>query len=45
MNIGDSLYWDVDINVGAEVGRGNNGRVEIHVDEKVGHSDGEGVEL
>ena len=30
VKIDDSIYWDVDSNIGAEVGRGNNSGVYIY---------------
>ena len=43
MKIDDSFNWDVDIIVGDEVGRFNNGRVESDVGYEDGCNDGKGV--
>ena len=45
MNIDDSVYWDDDINVVVEAGRGGSGGVDSGVDDEVRSSDNEGVEL
>ena len=45
MNIFNSVDWYVDGSVGAKVDRGNNGGVDIAVDDEVGSGDGEGVVL
>ena len=34
MNIGNSVYWEYYINVGAKVGRGNSYRIYSDIDEK-----------
>ena len=44
MKIDNSLDWDVNRSVSANVGRGNNGGVCIDIDFKVGSGDVEGVE-
>ena len=44
MNIDVSLYWDFERSIGAEVGRGDNGRIDSDVGAEVRISDGEGVE-
>ena len=43
MNIYDSLGWDVDRSISAEVGRCDDGRVDSDVGDKVGRGDGEVV--
>ena len=45
MNIDDNEYWDVESNVGSEVGRGDNVGVDSDVGAKVGSGDGVGFEL
>ena len=45
MNIDDSVYLDVDSNVGDEVGRGVTGWVDSDVDDEVKSSDNEWFEL
>ena len=45
MNIGNSVYWHVNIIVGAKVGRGNNSGVDSDIDTNVVNVDDEGVEL
>ena len=42
MNIHDSVYWDVDSNVGDEVYGGVNWRVDSDVYDEVRRSDNEG---
>ena len=39
----DSLGWDVDRSISAEVGRCDNGRADSDVGDKVGRGDGEVV--
>ena len=45
VNIDDSVDWDVDSNVGYEVGMIVNGWVDSDVDDEVRISDNEGFEL
>ena len=45
MNIDDSVDWDSDRNVGAEVNRVNNVGVDGHVGADVVRNDGKRVEL
>ena len=45
MNIDESGYWDVDSNVGDEVGKGVNGGLDNDFDDEVGSSDNEVFEL
>ena len=45
VNIDDSVDWDADRNVGAEVNRGNISGVGGHIGAKVLRSDGKRVEI
>ena len=45
MNIDDSVDWDSDRNVGAEVNRVNNVGIEGHVGAEVVINDGEVIEI
>ena len=43
MNIYDRVDWNFDISIGAEFGKGNNGRVDSDVGVKFGRTDSEGI--
>ena len=45
MNIDDSVYLDVDSNVGDDVGKDINGSLDSEVDDGVRSSDTEGFEI